>query len=99
MIKLGGDIEMACSICGKLFYDTSYNVKQICLQCQHDRSLTEAEIAKIQQLGENMKVYYGNDKKLEVTEQEAWEIYRYLELKLTRFKRTNFKDEMRKKAR
>lgn len=93
MIKLGG--EMVCSECGRIFYDTSYNVNQLCLQCQHDRSLTEAEIDKIQQLGENMTVYYGNGKELKVTKQEAWEIYRYLALKL---KNQNFQDTMRKKS-
>jgi len=86
MIRYGGEIEMVCSICGRTFFDTSYNTKRICLKCQDD--------------GVNMvtyKIYYGKDKTLELTEEEALEIYRYLELKLTGFTRQNFRDQIKVK--
>ncbi len=47
------------------------------------------------------KVKYAEGKELELSEQEAWTLYRWLEQKLTGFRRTNFVEqnnpEIRKK--
>ena len=40
------------------------------------------------------KVTYAKGKTIELTEQEAWTLYRWLETKLTGFKRENFKERI-----
>ena len=90
MIKYGGEIEMVCSICGRTFYDTSYNTKRICLKCQDDGIEVPNMVT--------YKIHYGKNKTIELTEDEAWEIYKYLELKLTGFARQNFKTQIKEKG-
>lgn len=106
MSKLGAAMKMTCTKCGRTFYDTSVNTERVCLQCRfkeenemlkykglylHEQELSEEELQHLK-----YKIHYAKGSKfVEVTEDEAWEIYRYLDLRL---KGRNFKDQMRKKG-